>query len=225
MITLLKTLILFLLLAAPAAQAGMFQCFYADGSSRWSDNNCPSAVAQVDMSLKGSWMMRKPKGASCRVVCDGNSCSSGRTKIKLRNKKDAVLEAMEKLPKAHQRQRSVMQNCRNCRGKRRATSAANACDLVVYQSVIKQFYKGVSRQVSSDYHGGKRKLRAVQRSCNGPNAAKPQRETPYGKVLSCKEQTKYRTAVSNATLHYNRSRREFARLKAGSIVLELEAPR
>jgi len=213
-----------MLFVAPVAQAGIYQCFYADGSKQFSDNNCPSAVAQIDLSLKGSWMMRKPKGSRCKVVCDANRCACNRTKINIHDRKDAVLEAMRKLPKAHMRQRSSIQGCRNCPNRRKRASAVNACDLVVYQTVIKQFYRGVSKQLSTDLRETERNFNAVNASCDGPNAAKPKRETPYGELLSCKEQTEYRNSVSQSRLLYHRAQREYTQLKAGAIMLELDPP-
>lgn len=224
MAVLLRVLVVLSFFAAPAAHAALFQCFYEDGSTQYSDSNCPGAVAQVDTSLKGSWMMRKPKGSNCKVVCDADRCSCRRTQIKIFNKKDAVLEAMRKLPQAHLRQRSAIQNCRNCRKKHRRASSVNACDLVVYQTVIKQFYRAVSKQMASDLRSTKLEFDAATSSCDGPNAAKPKRETPYGELLSCKEQSEYRIAVTQSRLMYHRAQREFTELKAGATALELKLP-
>lgn len=217
-------LVFFLLLVAPVAQASLFQCFFEDGSSSYSDNNCPEAVAQVDLSLKGSWMMRKPKGTRCQVRCNANRCACGGVSISLLNRKDALLKAMEKLPKAHMRQRSALSNCRKCPRSRRRSVAVNACDVVLYQSVIKQFYRGTSAQIVADSKASKAALEEVLRSCDGPGAAAPKSETPYGEKLSCKQQTAFRTAVTMAKLKHRRAQREYAQLKAGITVLDLSLP-
>ncbi len=224
MTKILNLFALLLVLFTPVvAEANVFKCFYEDGSTRLSDNNCPHAVAQVDLSLKGSWMMRKPKGSRCNVYCDSHYCSSNRAKIKVFNQKDALLESLDKLPKAHYRQRSAIHHCRNCRNKRRRTRTVNACDIVVYQTVIKQFFNGVSRQIVEDLETSKAKFEAVEKSCDGPDAAKPKRETAYGELLGCKEQSAYRVGVSQARLRYHRAQREHAQLIAGSDALELKA--
>ncbi len=222
----MKKLLLLLLLGllSPSVGANVFQCFYEDGSHRYSDNNCPDAVAQVDLSLKGSWMMRRPKGSNCKVSCDSYRCACRGTRIDVSDRKDAVLEALDKLPKAHLRQRTALGSCRKCPRKRRRSVAVNACDIVVYQTVIKQFFKGASAQVAADLKRSESELALALHSCDGPNAAKPKAEVPYGEKLSCKEQTAFRTAVTVAKLRHNRAQREFAQLTAGATVLELPLP-
>lgn len=218
-------LVFFLLLTAPMAHASLFQCFYEDGTSTYSDNNCPEAVAQVDLSLKGSWMMRKPKGTRCQVRCNANRCACSGVSISLSSRKDAVLKAMDKLPKAHMRQRSALSNCRKCPRSRRRSVAVNACDVVLYQSVIKKFYRGVSERIVAQSKSSKIALEKAQRSCDGPGAAAPKSETPYGEKLSCKQQSAYRTAVTFARLTHQRAQREIAQLTAGATVLELSQPK
>lgn len=217
-------LVFFLLLIAPMAQAALFQCFYEDGSQVYSDNNCPEAVAQVDLSLKGSWLMRRPKGSRCEVSCNANRCASRGARISLLNKKDAVLKALHNLPKAHLRQRSAFSNCRKCPRSKRRSVAVNACDVVLYQSVIKQFYRHSSAQIVADAITSKIDLQAALSSCDGPGAAAPKSETPYGEKLSCKQQSAFRSAVTMATLKHQRMQREYAQLMAGATVLELQLP-